>query len=116
MQATISFQKRKKKTQYMKLKQGGRDFPEHTQYLNGFPERLGKRCRAERNHTTGEPLSMLSETQSLLLSKGIMLIDRATEGFWGLLCGEAQPDHSQNSVTKRYRELRDRGLQTRPGY
>lgn len=103
----------------MKLKQGGRDFPEHTQYFNGFPERRGKRCPAERNHTTGEPLSTLSETQSLLLSKVSMLIDRATEGFWGLLCGEAQPDHSQNSVTKsryRYRELRDRGSQTRPGY
>lgn len=27
----------------MKLKQGGRDFPEHTQYFNGFPERRGKR-------------------------------------------------------------------------
>lgn len=36
----------------------------------------------------------MSETQSLLLSKGSMLIDRATEGFWGLLCRESQPDHS----------------------
>lgn len=36
----------------MKLKQGGRDFPEYTQYFNGFPERGGKRHPAEGNHTT----------------------------------------------------------------
>lgn len=61
----------------MKLKQGGRDFPDYIQYSNGFPKRGGKRCPAEGNHTTGVNvsdeeslcLSLWSKTQSLLLSK-----------------------------------------------
>lgn len=50
----ISFQKRKKETEYMKLKQGGRKLSEYRQYFNGVPERGGRRRPAVGNNTRDE--------------------------------------------------------------